>query len=290
MDPLVSVVIPSYNHAHLLHRALQSLIDQTFVDWEAIIVDNYSKDNTDDVIAAFGDARFRLLKINNNGVIAASRNLGIRSASGEWIALLDSDDWWSPEKLQECLRLKNEETSLIFHDLKINGIKNSMFITQVIKGRRLVKPVLIDLLTNGNAIANSSVMIRKNVLHNLNGISEDIAMIACEDYNTWLRTATITDAFLYVPKVLGFYMVHSAGVSQKDMSVPMRAATAEFMERLNKEQKNKAEALIRYQSVRFAFLANRNGNISADLFFVLRYGPFELKAKSFFMLIKLPFK
>ena len=74
---LVSVVIPTYNHAHFLGEAFQSIVDQTYTNWEALVVDNNSKDNTDDVVSSFDDIRIKLFKINNNGIIGASRNLGI---------------------------------------------------------------------------------------------------------------------------------------------------------------------------------------------------------------------
>src|SRR4051812_44716056 len=99
VNPLVSVVIPTYNHAQFLGRALGSVIAQTYTNWEAIVVDNHSQDDTDAVVASQSDPRIKLLKIHNNGVIAASRNKAMREARGEWIAFLDSDDAWYPEKL-----------------------------------------------------------------------------------------------------------------------------------------------------------------------------------------------
>ena len=87
--PIVSIIIPTYNHAKFISKALQSIIDQTFKKWEAIIIDNNSTDDTDKILKKFSDNRIKCLKINNNGVIAKSRNLGIKSAKGEWIAFLD---------------------------------------------------------------------------------------------------------------------------------------------------------------------------------------------------------
>ena len=78
--PLVSVVIPTFNHASYLARALQSVLDQTYTNWEAIVIDNHSTDKTDEVMASFADPRIIYLKIHNNGVIAESRNVGIRAA------------------------------------------------------------------------------------------------------------------------------------------------------------------------------------------------------------------
>ena len=104
--PLVSIIIPTYNRAEDLKRALQSVFDQTFADWEILIVDNHSIDNTDDVVKLFDDPRIRLFKIHNDGVVAASRNLGLKHAVGEYVAFLDSDDWWLPKSLKKS-RLPN---------------------------------------------------------------------------------------------------------------------------------------------------------------------------------------
>ncbi len=84
--PLVSIVIPTYNHANYLRKALQSVLDQTYKNWEAIVIDNHSTDDTKKVINKFNDPRIRYLKIHNYGVIAKSRNAGILAAKGEWVA------------------------------------------------------------------------------------------------------------------------------------------------------------------------------------------------------------
>ena len=91
--PIVSIVIPTYNREQFLSRALISVVSQSFTSWEAIVVDNYSEDNTEQVIEDFGDSRIKLLKIHNRGIIAASRNIGIKTSKGKWIAFLDSDDF-----------------------------------------------------------------------------------------------------------------------------------------------------------------------------------------------------
>ena len=100
MNPLVSVVIPTYNHAYLLKDALHSVICQTYTNIEIIVIDNNSVDDTEEVVLSFLDPRIIFKKINNNGIIAASRNMGILIAKGDYIAFLDSDDiwhnnWWS---------------------------------------------------------------------------------------------------------------------------------------------------------------------------------------------------
>ncbi|MEI6756608.1 MAG: glycosyltransferase [Chlorobium sp.] len=283
--PLVSVIIPTYNHAQFLGRALQSVMEQTYTNWEAIVVDNHSKDNTDDVVNGFKDPRIRLLKIYNNGVIAASRNMGINGARGEWVAFLDSDDWWSANKLQKCLENINSEVDLIYHELKIIRDSPALFRRKTIKSWQVKKPVLIDLLVRGNAIATSSVVIRKKLLDRIEGMDENINLVASEDYNTWLRIARLTNGFKYFPEIMGFYLLHDQGISRKDMSGSVRQAVSEFISILNEKQKKKVESFIKYSSGRFHFVNGDFYLAKKDLLFSLKYGSLQIKVKSIVMLI-----
>lgn len=285
MRPLISVVIPTYNHAHYLDHCLQSLLDQTYTNWEAIVVDNHSKDNTDEVVRRFPDPRITLFKIHNNGVIAASRNMGISLAKGEWIAFLDSDDWWTPGKLQACINQANSEVDLIYHKLKINKEKSTPFQRNTIKSWQVQAPVIIDLLVKGNAIATSSVVVRKSLLDKIGGIDENSNMATAEDYNTWLRIAQVTDKFKYIPEIFGFYRLHNLGMSRKDMSIPMKCASAFFVNLLNVNQKSKFDSNWRYAKGRHAFSNGDFLNAKNDLLYCLRHGDFTIKMKSAFMLI-----
>ena len=99
-NPKVSVIIPTYNRADLLPRAVNSVLSQTFSDYEIIIVDDHSPDNTQDVIAAFTDPRIRSIRHRTNRRQSAAINTGIANAMGEYIAFLDDDDEWLPNKLE----------------------------------------------------------------------------------------------------------------------------------------------------------------------------------------------
>lgn len=101
MGDLVSIIMPSYNTARFITETIQSVLAQTYTNWELIIVDDCSKDNTDEVVAAFDDARIRYLKNAKNSGAAVARNYALREAKGRWIAFLDSDDIWLPEKLEK---------------------------------------------------------------------------------------------------------------------------------------------------------------------------------------------
>lgn len=108
VDGLVSVIMPSWNTSNFIAESIQSVIDQTYENWELIIVDDCSTDNTDEVVARFTDKRIRYFKNEKNSGAALSRNRGLREARGEWIAFLDSDDLWSPKKLEYQISFMNE--------------------------------------------------------------------------------------------------------------------------------------------------------------------------------------
>jgi len=282
-SPQVSVVIPTYNHAHYLARALQSVLDQSYTNWEVIVIDNHSADNTDEVLQSFTDPRISFLKIHNNGVIAASRNAGIRAAKGEWVAFLDSDDWWERNKLQVCFDSIDGKIDFVYHELDLVRESPQLFGKKTIGSWQVKPSVLVDLMVRGNAIPTSSVLVKKRLLDEIGGMNESADMVASEDYNAWLKIAGLTDRFLYVPKVLGSYTLHSQGVSKKDMSVSERHATNEFVSLLNERQRMKFEANLKYKKGRFCYLAGDYSVAKENLLFVMRHGQSKFFLKSLYM-------
>ena len=115
-QPLVSVIIPTYNRAHFIGETIQSVIDQTYKNWELIIVDDGSVDETGQVVQQFNDKRISYLPVQHTGYIGKTRNVGIRKAKGKYIAFLDSDDLWRSDKLQFQLSLlkKYPQASFVF--------------------------------------------------------------------------------------------------------------------------------------------------------------------------------
>ena len=269
---------------------MKSILDQSYQNWEAIIIDNYSTDHTDYVLRKFNDTRFKVFKLKNNGIIAKSRNLGIKFAKGEWIAFLDSDDWWTFDKLETCLRNINDDVDLIYHDLEIKYDKPKFKFRKIsYKGRQLTKPILQNLLygliEEGNAIGNSSVLVRKKILLKVGGINENKNLVAAEDFNTWLKIAQITDKFKYLNKKLGFYLVHDVSAQKKDLSIPHKEAVKEFLYLYNNKQKLNYEVKLRYMSA--SYNAQNNNLIKAkkDFMFVFKKGSLNLKLRSMIKII-----
>jgi len=287
VKPFFSVVIPTYNRAHELRRAIQSVLEQSFSDFEILVMDDGSTDNTCEVVARFNDDRITYEWDQNFGGPARPRNRGIAKAQGQWICFLDADDWWAPSKLRTCLQHISEAVDLLYHDLEIVRDRRPFIRRKKIKSSHVKQPVFMDLLMNGNAIGNSSVVVRRNLLEQIGGIDENVEMIACEDYNAWLRIAQVTEAFLYIPKSLGYYAVHENGISQKDMSSALRCAIAGFSSVLNQRQKCKLESKLRYLTGRFAYVSGDFDIAKENLSFALRHGEFKIAVKSILMLLVL---
>lgn len=209
-NPLVSIVIPTYNHAHFLKQALQSICDQTYTNWEAIVVDNHSKDDTDEVVSSFTDTRIKILKIHNQGIIAASRNKAIEVAKGEWIAFLDSDDYWYPEKLRLSV-------NAVVTDPSIDICSNDELLLNELTGEcsplrygPFKKNFYYSLLTGGNCMSPSASIV-KHAFLKINQIRfrENPAFVTAEDYDFWLLLAKAGARCCFISSIQGVYRVHA---------------------------------------------------------------------------------
>jgi glycosyltransferase involved in cell wall biosynthesis len=206
--PVVSVVIPTYNHAHFLREALQSLSEQTYTAWEAIVVNNYSEDDTIAVVESFADLRIRLENFRNHGVIAASRNRGIALAQGAYIAFLDSDDTWYPEKLAKCMAHFGEGIGLVCHGLHWIGEQER----DVYCGPEHLA-TFSSLLYEGCSITTSAAVVEKRVAELAGGFSEATAVVTAEDYHFWMKVARLGIKMHFIKEVLGEYRIHSQNQS-----------------------------------------------------------------------------
>ena len=110
--PFFSVVMPTYNQAKYLKASIDSVLRQSYKDFEIIIIDNYSTDETQKIIKKYKSRRIRAIKFRNKGIIAASRNLAIKNSKGQWIAFLDSDDMWFKNKLRKIYKEINKNKNV----------------------------------------------------------------------------------------------------------------------------------------------------------------------------------
>jgi glycosyltransferase involved in cell wall biosynthesis len=190
--PLVSVIIPTFNRAHCIKRTVESVLSQTFADYELIVVDDGSTDDTPKVLAAYSD-RLRVIQQPNQGVSTA-RNTGIQSARGDWVAFLDSDDYWAPEKLSVQVSGVKLNNDVIAHmvDALIIGYDNCSLSLFTLRGmfdeyaQRPYRPrPLSDVLTTQFFVP--SWMIKRNTLEKA-GLF-DVKLSIYEDFDLLTRVA-----------------------------------------------------------------------------------------------------
>jgi glycosyltransferase involved in cell wall biosynthesis len=212
-----SIIIPTYNRAIDLKRALLSLNNQTYTYFEVLICDDGSIDNTPEVVADFSnDLNIKYIKIANSGIPAIPRNLGIANAKGKYIAFLDSDDWWHENKLQLAFEYLENGADLVYSDFyKVKSLKEK----EIVRVRELKENITIDLLKNGNAICNSSVVVRKSILDKVGFFNEGQEYIAWEDFDLWLRISKITSHFVHINQPLVYYWFGGGNLSTSERTI-----------------------------------------------------------------------
>ena len=187
--PLVTVVTPAYNIARYIGEAVDSVLRQTFHDFEYLVVDDGSVDNSTEIIKAHADddPRFRLVEVENRGPSAA-RNVGIREARGEYIAFLDGDDRWHPKFLERQLQLIQSlppDVGAVFCRSRL-VLENGTLV--FFQWQRAGRYDFDDFLVSDNPARNgSSLLIRKSCFTEVGGFDEDLRY--CEDIDMWLRIA-----------------------------------------------------------------------------------------------------
>ena len=222
--PMVSVIIPTYNRAALLKETLESVFVQTYTDYEVIVIDDGSTDNTEKMVSALlpVHTQLRYLKQANTGVSAA-RNHGIFEARGEWIAFLDSDDLWLPDKLkkQMAFLVKHPTAGAVCHrayryqDGQIKkDEKGEMLQVPWSAGgtasERTTSVLPFELFASEEWVVTSSVLVRKTVLYKA-GLFECCLRID-EDYVLWTKIAKYTE-FWFLNDVLSCYRHHEANIT-----------------------------------------------------------------------------
>ena len=280
MMPRVSVIIPTYNRIRFLEEAIRSVLNQTFRDFELIVIDDGSTDCTPHVLQRWGD-QIRWMRQTNSGVSRA-RNVGIRAARGRYLSFLDSDDLWLREKL---------EAQVSFLDANPHYAVCYTDEVWIRRGRR-VNPKEIHRKFSGwifdrclplCIISPSSAMMRREVIDTVGGFDEDLPV--CEDYDLWLRIASRFPIFFLDEKMIIKRGGHAdqlsnrswgndryrvlaleKQLSRKDLSPHERRATLEMMERKSLIlargflKRGKIE-----QGMKYSGLAERYGQKKGDI-------------------------
>ena len=209
--PQVTVILPTWNRAKWLKKSVESVLSQTFQDFELIVVDDASTDSTEEVLESYS-GKIRTIFLPENLGVSAARNTAIVQSDSKWIAFLDSDDFWHTEKLEKQIK-----QTKIFPEYRIhftdeiwirNGIRVNPKNKHLKKEGWIFKPSLALCL-----MAPSTVMLRRVLLESHGMFDEDLPV--CEDYDLWLRLTAYNPVFLLNEKLMTRHGGHSDQLSKK---------------------------------------------------------------------------
>ena len=213
---LFSIITPTYNRAGYLKNLIDSILNQSFNNFEWIIVDDASTDNTQSIVQAEClDTRIRYYKLErNNGAPAYPRNYGIARSKGDWICFLDSDDLGEKNKLGEIHGVieKNPQSTVFCHDEIM--IERSSGKKRYLRYGPYTSNFYENLLLNGNKLSTSATVVERNfLLKNDIKFNEDYRYRIVEDYDYWLQLAKHNAHFYFHREPLGYYLVDNSGIS-----------------------------------------------------------------------------
>lgn len=234
--PEVSVVIPTYNRAHLISRAIQSVLSQSYQNLEIVIIDDGSIDNTEEIIKSFKNDRIVYIRHDKNKGASAARNTGIKASKGEYIAFQDSDDEWFPEKLEQQMKAFNNgspEVGVVYCGFYRIEADKEIYIP----GDNIAKKegnIHTELL-KGNFIGTPAVLVKKECFENIKYFDENIP--ALEDWELWIELSKHY-LFKYVNKSLlrSYSTPNSVNLNSKNL---LKARETILANHLNDFNKNK---------------------------------------------------
>lgn len=218
MTPFVSVIIPTFNRASVVLRAIDSVLKQTYKNFELIVVDDGSSDETEKILAPYvAEKRLQFFKQENKGVSAA-RNFGVKQSKGEWLSFLDSDDEWLKNKLEKQIELLKQKPDLrLVHGEEIwirNGKRvNQKKIHQKFGGYIFEKCLPLCL------ISPSAVMIEKKLYQEMGGFDEEF--IVCEDYDLWLKITSLYEVGFVEDPIIVKYGGHDDQLSHQYVAMDL---------------------------------------------------------------------
>ena len=214
VKPFFSVIIPTYNCAKKLSWTLDSVTSQSFRDFEVLVMDDGSTDNTKVVVESFHDPRIHYAWAPNSGGPATPRNRGIKAASADWICFLDADDIWYPAKLDviadEIARNPNVDLLCNNEFLSLVGVGKKLLLRYGPFERNFYRIMLLE----GNRVSTSATTVRRAFLtkHALS-FNQSPDYVIVEDYDLWLRIALFGGRFHFIDTPLGEYVIDDGNIS-----------------------------------------------------------------------------
>jgi glycosyltransferase involved in cell wall biosynthesis len=220
MTPLISIIIPTYNSAELIGAAIDSVLAQTYQNWECIIVDDGSTDNTLKLCNQYIklDSRVKYL-YQENGKQGKARNLGISKANGFYLAFLDADDLWLPEKLSvQIVQIQKHDVDLVFsdsyvfNDNALNNLSQKMNVLDAILYNKNSMQLFLEI----NKVPILTVLVKREKVLSVGGFSENLDIQNVEDYHLWLKLLMTNCMFYSSGRILAKYRIHNTSATSSD--------------------------------------------------------------------------
>lgn len=279
MKQTVTAIITTYKTAHLLPRCVESVLAQTHPVDEILVVDDASGDGAAEALAPYGDAVRLIERTVNSGAPSAPRNDGIRAATGEWLALLDADDRWLPEKIERQLATAEQHTNagLIYCDC-IQVLPDGTQLKNYHHNKKPVSGQVLDALIEDIFILPSSVMVRKNEVTAINGFDEEI--IGAEDCDLYFRLSLNKVEFWLTPEPLVLYERQPTSLSRDHLKMlrhQSRVWSKLLSENLTGEQKKRVRHYLAgvYCDLAFRQRGSNWGRSVKDACMYVRYAPLK---------------
>jgi len=214
--PLVSVILASYNHEKFIKQAVESVLRQSHKDLELIVIDDGSTDKTPDIIKQIKDNRLKVIKLKENRKFHP-RNIGLKHATGKYIAFQNSDDVWSVDKLEKQLKYLEQqpEVGVVFTQVKLinekgNAIKSwAENLFQTPNKDRI--EWLRHFLTKGNCLCISSALIRRSILDRVGNFNESLVQLS--DLDLWVRIAAVSEIYILTQELTQMRIVEGKNYS-----------------------------------------------------------------------------
>mgnify|MGYP001258432358 CR=1 FL=1 len=291
-NPVVSIILPTFNREKEIIKAINSVINQTVKNWELVIVDNYSEDNTEYLVNSLNDPRIRFYKVRNNGLISLSRNFGIKKSNGKYIAFLDSDDWWIKDKLERSLNILNDGYDFVYHDLTLSPVRLRLFNKKTVGVWDLKSPVKKHLLELGNPIPCSSVVTKKSLIRKVKYFNQSKQLITMEDFDLWIRISEHTENFFCINQPMGYYKLDSNESSKPNISLIANKSiyNLHLKEIYGECSTEILPSWYLYKKARCQYQLNPEKSSSLLLIILSRNISFEINIKVLFMIISVFFK
>jgi glycosyltransferase involved in cell wall biosynthesis len=201
-NSMITVVIPTYNRLALVQQAIQSVLAQTYPHWELYVVDDGSEDGTSETVSLMQDNRIKLLKMPHTGNIAQLRNAGVKAGSGEWLAFLDSDDCWVPQRLEiQLTKLLKAGSRWGYGGFELMDGENYTIPNKAGIYRPISGWIAREALTTEASVAIGAVLVQRTLFDEAGGFNTDPELVLREDYELVLRLTSRAEA-MAIPELL----------------------------------------------------------------------------------------